>query len=85
MSRNQRPVIEYPCSWEYTVIGTDHTQLKEAVQLVCAPSDVVITVSHTSSKGKYLSVKARLLVESEEHRNSIFTMLKDHTAIHFVL
>ena len=77
--------IEYPCSWDYKVIGEDPTLIKDAVNRICAPTTPVLTYSHTSSGGKYHSFNATLIVENQETRLAIFEALKQDPAIKMVL
>jgi putative lipoic acid-binding regulatory protein len=81
----ERPEIEYPCTWSYKVIGEDCTLLKEVIASACAPLDVAISHSHMSSKGKYHSLNAELVVTSEEVRLSIYETLKTAPAVKIVL
>ncbi len=81
----EKPEIDYPCNWVYKVIGQDPEALKEIILTACAPSDVIISHSHTSSKGKYHSLNASLEVEDETQRLEIYDLLKKHPAIKVVL
>lgn len=81
----QRPEISYPCPWTYKVIGEDRNVLHRAIIAACAPNQVLISPSHQSSKGRYLSVNADVVVESEEVRLAIFERLKASQAVKFVL
>ncbi len=81
----KRPEIEYPCTWVYKVIGQDCSLLKDAITVACAPMDVQISHSHSSSKGKYHSLNAELVVEDEKTRLSIYEALKNNPAVKFVL
>lgn len=81
----ERPEIEYPCTWEYRVIGADCSVLKDLIVAECAPYSVKITHSHSSSKGKYHSLNAEVEVESEEVRLSIYDRLKNNPAVKIVL
>lgn len=80
-----KPEIEYPCSWVYKVIGEDCTLLKDIIVSACSPHEVNITHSNTSSKGKYHSLNAELVVENEEFRLKIYEALKNHPAVKIVL
>ncbi|MFV0438641.1 MAG: DUF493 domain-containing protein [Desulfopila sp.] len=80
-----KPDIEYPCTWVYKVIGEDPTLLNEVILTACAPAPVRITPSHTSSGGKYHSVDATLVVDSEEMRLQIYEVLKSHPGVKVVL
>jgi len=81
----ERPEIEYPCTWVYKVIGEDCTLLKDVITESCAPIGVSITHSHMSSKGKYHSLNAELIVPSEEIRLGIYETLKSAPAVKIVL
>jgi len=80
-----RPEIDYPCTWVYKVIGEDCTLLKDIIVSACAPEKVKISHSHTSSKGKYHSLNAELVVADETVRLAIYENLKQHPAVKIVL
>ena len=81
----EQPEIEYPCTWVYKVIGQDCTLLKDVIISTCSPTEVSISHSQTSSKGKYHSLNAELIVTSEEVRLSIYETLKSDPAVKIVL
>lgn len=88
--KNGRPVegtpeIEYPCTWQYTVIGMDHGEIETAIEEVCAPIPVSIAYSHSSSNDKYHSYKTEVEVQDEEARKSIYDALHNHPAIKMVI
>lgn len=83
--RPEKPEIEYPCTWVYKVIGENTDTLKELILTACAPAKVDITHSHSSSKGKYHSLNATLVVETEGMRLQIYELLKNHPAVKIVL
>lgn len=80
-----KPEIEYPCTWVYKVIGQDMDKLKELITTACAPTEVTISLSHSSSKGKYHSLNASLIVENEKMRLQIYELLKQHPDVKLVL
>ena len=80
-----KPQIDYPCSWMYTVIGENQHLLQEVIVLACAPAKVEISYSHASSGGRYHSLKASLTVDSEAERLSIYQQLQSHPAVKIVL
>lgn len=84
-SGQEKPEIEYPCSWVYKVIGEDCSLLKDVIVKSCSPYDVSITHSHSSSKGKYHSLNAELVVPDEEVRLQIYERLKTDPAVKIVL
>jgi len=81
----ERPEIEYPCTWVYKVIGRDYTLLKEVIVSACAPQDVKICHSNTSSGGKYHSLNAELNINDEATRLAIYDALKNSPGVKFVL
>ena len=83
--QQEKPEIEYPCTWVYKVIGSDKDLLTEVIMTACAPASVKIAHSNTSSKGTYLSLNASLVVEDEKMRLQIYELLKNHPAVKFVL
>lgn len=85
LDSKQRPEISYPCEWTYKVIGEDQSLLQQAIVVACEPHDVMISPSHRSSKGRYLSVNADVVVPSESVRLAIFERLKTSPAVKFVL
>ncbi len=84
-SCKQKPEIDYPCTWQYKVIGEDKEAIREAVFDICSKKEITFSYSHASSSGKYLSFNAELTVDNEEDRLSIFTRLGKHPAIKVVM
>ncbi len=80
-----KPVIDYPCPWEYKVIGADESAMRQAVAEVMMDISHKVTFSHTSRTGKYCSLLVALIVADEEERTSLFTSLKAHPDIIMVL
>ncbi len=81
----ERPELDYPCTWEYKVIGEDCNLLEEAIISACSPLGVKISYSHSSSSGKYHSLNAELEVPTEEVRLAIYERLKSSPAIKVIL
>lgn len=84
-SKQEHADLEYPCTWIYKVIGEDCTLIKDVITKSCSPLPVSITHSHSSSKGKYHSLNAELVVPSEEVRLQIYERLKTDPAVKIVL
>lgn len=80
-----RPEIQYPCVWIYKVIGEDRDLLKDVITAACSPHPVIISHSHSSSKGKYHSINAELVVADEPARLKIYETLKNNPAVKIVL
>jgi putative lipoic acid-binding regulatory protein len=81
----KKPEINYPCSWVYKVIGEDCSLLKDAILSSCSPIEVQISHSHSSSKGKYHSLNAELVVPDEPTRLKIYEQLHNNSAVKYVL
>lgn len=81
----ERPAIDYPCTWIYKVIGEDSSVLHEIIVAACAPLPVTVSHSHTSSKGRYHSLNAELMIPDEYSRVKIYESLKNHPAVKIVL
>jgi putative lipoic acid-binding regulatory protein len=80
-----RPLIEYPCRWEYKTIGMDEALMRAAVAEVMADLEHELSFSRASGGGKYSSLLIVVDVENEDHRNSIFNALQQHRDIRMVL
>ena len=90
---NERPQIEYPCPWDYKIIGTSEDALRGAVQVCLARTlnqapgarEFELGMSRTSNGGKYISLNLNLMVMDEVERNEIFTSLAGHPEIRIVI
>ena len=80
-----RPLVEYPCRWEYKAIGMDEALMRAAIAEVMADLEHELSFSRTSGGGRYCSLLLVVDVESEDHRNAIFTALQGHRDIRLVL
>lgn len=81
----KKPDIEYPCLWQYKVIGKNRDELDEAIKQICPNIPVTVKLSNTSSSGKYCSLNVELKVTDEAMRNSIFAAFQDHAAVTMVI
>ncbi len=84
-SCTQKAKIEYPCSWTYKVIRTDKTALTTAIKKVLGTTNLIITDSHASSGGKYISLNAEIVVRDEQTRLRAYQNLKNHAAVKVVM
>jgi putative lipoic acid-binding regulatory protein len=80
-----RPIIEYPCSWEFKAIGWDEGSMREAIAEIMADRRHDLSFSRASRSGRYCSLLLVVTVDSEDHRNSIFAALQAHRHIRMVL
>ena len=84
-SNSKKPNIEYPCNWDYKVIGTDVDEMIKLIEQSVAGMDYKISSSNVSSKGKYFSIKLTVFVNSEVIRDIIFEKLKASEFVKMVL
>ncbi len=82
--RTRKPEIDYPCQWEYRLIGCDKKEICRAVGEIIT-REHQLTPANSSKSGKYHSIRLQLLVENEETRNNYFCRLKAHPAIKMVI
>ena len=82
---DQKLVLEYPCSWNYKVVGEEREKLENAIREVILEREHKITHSNTSRGGKYISLNLDLLVHNEDDRTFIYEALKAHQHIKMVL
>lgn len=78
-----RPLIDYPCEWEYRVIGTDAVEIRSLVASIVG--DRRHSLREGNRSGKFLSLVLELVVETEEQRDGIYRQLSQHAAVRIVL
>jgi len=81
---DQKPEIEYPCLWNYKVVGTDASDLKKTIKTIIL-NPYELTPSKVSKKGKYISLNLNIKVKSESHRDEIYENLKASKQIKMVM
>lgn len=80
----EKPKIEYPCTWNYRIIGESKEKLVE-IAFEVIDGKFKHTPQMQSKTGKYHSINIEVVVESEIHRNDIFCRFQKHEDIKFVL
>jgi len=80
-----RPHIEYPCDWEYRVIGADAAALEAAVRGVLGDEEYALSAGNTSPKGRWRTLRVELRVRTEEHRDELHRRLREHPDVRMVL
>lgn len=81
----KKNIIEYPCQWEYRVIGVDAAAIQEAVAECLGDGSYSCAPGNRSSGGKFCSVSVETVVPDEKTRDAIFQTLTNHPAIKMVL
>ena len=79
------PQIEYPCPWNYRVIGDSEAAVRAVVERAVVNGEWTLEHSNTSRGGKYVAMKLMVIVSSEQHRIQIGRTLNDDPRIHLVL
>ncbi len=77
--------IEYPCQWQFKIIGTDKEALKKAAAVIFKKKYYAISHSKSSTGEKYHSFSIETEVNDEKCRNDFYFSLKKHPAIKMVL
>ena len=81
----RKPEINYPCRWQFRLIGEERTAMVEAIATMANIPAAEITEANVSSGGRYLSLKIELVVHDDDERLDLYRMLAAHPAIRMVL
>ena len=77
--------LDYPCSWTYRVIGSHEDQIRIKIAAILGDRDHTVTLSNTSSGGKYTSLNLETVVFDDADRMGIFQSLKGMPEARIVL
>jgi len=77
--------IEYPCSWEYKIIGDDENSLRDEVAQLLKNNDYNLFLSKKSSSGRFVSLNLKTVVSSEAERTNLYKLLKNNPLIKIVI
>lgn len=80
-----KPVVDYPCAWEYRIIGADAEDMRAAVAAVLGSRSYTLREANQSRSGRWRSMSLELVVQSEEDRNTIHRELTAHRWIRLAL
>lgn len=81
----QKLELEYPCPWVYKIIGREQEELRVAIAEVVQARECLVSLSNSSSGGKYLCLDVELVVLSAEDREAQYCAFKRHPAVVMVL
>ena len=81
----QKLELEYPCPWVYKIIGRDQEELRAAIAEIVQARECLVSLSNSSSGGKYLCLDVELVVVSAEDRECQYCAFKEHPAVVMVL
>ena len=80
----QESLIEFPCHYEVKVMGKDnhdfHSEVRRIVSVHCEAVEDHHFRQRSSSKGKFISVTAKVYVENRAHLEALYGDLRasDH-------
>jgi putative lipoic acid-binding regulatory protein len=81
----RKPEIDYPCRWQFRLIGEERAAMVEAITTLAGIPADEITEANVSSGGRYLSLKIELVVHDDDERLAYYRLLAAHPAIRMVL
>lgn len=84
-SFSRRPRIDYPCTWQYRIIGESGIEISRAVAEHIGDRPHTLTPANVSSGGRYVSMNLEVTVHGEEQRLAIYHLLAGHPAVKVVL
>lgn len=80
-----KPKIDYPCTWQYKIIGESKTDITRVVDTAVQYQPYVLTDSNVSSSGRYISMNLELTVENDEQRLALYRIMGADPAIKVIL
>jgi len=83
--QTNRLQIEYPCEWEYRIIGIDEEELRKLASEILKTKEYTLSFSNISKKGKYISLSLKTTVATEKERNDIYIFLRKAPAIKSII
>jgi uncharacterized protein len=84
-SNSRKPEIDYPCQWEYKVIGKNVDQMLAAIENAASGLEYSVTPSNVSKNGNYFSLNFSLEVPNEVVRNIVYKKLGENEDVIMVL
>jgi len=81
----KKPQIEYPCYWDYKVIGRDSALIPQNIEIILDNFDYSQRFSNQSKSGKYSSFSISVWVENERERDHLFNMFQKIPTVKMVL
>ena len=80
-----KPKIDYPCAWQYKIIGESASVIAQLVADLVHEKDYTLTRSNVSSGGRYVSMSLELTVQSEARRLELYRLLAEEPTVKVVL
>lgn len=85
INEDRRPEIDYPCIWNYKVIGNNVDDILAAVKDSVLGLEYSVRPSNVSRTGKYFSFNISIEVPNEVVRDLVFENLQKNDHIKFVI
>ena len=82
---NKKVEIDYPCNWEYRLVGMSEYNIKEFATKLAGGKPHTLSESKKSSTGKFCSIAFEVLVHSEDERLYFYEELLKHQDIKYIL
>lgn len=79
-----KPQIDYPCTWNYRIIGLSKEVVLQAIEKVFN-GNVEITSKHESRNQKYVAINCTTFVQDDAQRLQYFDGLVNHYGILMVI
>ncbi len=80
-----KPKIDYPCSWQYKIIGESREEIRRVVESSVQQKPFELSESNVSSGGRYVSMNLELIVEDEDQRLKLYRIIGESPAVKVVL
>jgi putative lipoic acid-binding regulatory protein len=81
----QGPKIEYPCRWQYKIIGESRIEIRRVAEKLVRERPLILADSNVSSGGRYVSMNLEVTVCSDTERLELYRLLAGDPAIRVVL
>lgn len=81
----KKPIIEYPCSWSYRLIGRVHELIENEVKTALGDKKYDLKLTNKSKTGKFVSIELSVEVHHEEERLKYFDYFSKSQVIMQVL
>lgn len=77
--------LTFPCEWQYRVVGKSKESIEESVKNIFGNKTHKITVSKSSSSGKFISINIDTVINSHDERLALHETLRSAEEILYVL
>jgi putative lipoic acid-binding regulatory protein len=81
----EKPKIEYPTEWSFTVIGRDKGKVEDAIKDILQHKEHSCKFSKVSKNGKFTSYSAKCVVDSQDERDKIYKTFSNHSDVDYVM